>query len=258
MSTKHSNLITYEHTSSEIVRVYLILESLFQRIENEFDKDDTLSPKVVTEALVEISCILDRSDLKDKLAKQLISYIDMLSQYIDMDAVDSESLMHTLQKLKSGVEYLDKAPGKLNAEICQDNFFDDIRVSLRKYNGTRDLNSTRYHLWLEKPLEIQLNHLFRWHSMFVRLSEIISLVLLIMRDSSSMTSVTAENGFYQQSFESSSDFKILQLTLDKHINAFPDIRIGNNRLSIHFLTEDSEHKPSQYQRSVNFELKLCA
>ena len=79
-----------------------------------------------------------------------------------------------------------------------------------------------------------------------------------MRDSSSITSVTAENGFYQQAFESSSDFKILQLTLDKNINAFPDIRIGNNRLSIHFLTEDSEHKPSQYQRSVNFELKLCA
>lgn len=74
-----SDYITYEQPLSELMRVCLRLEQLFDKITLLKDNTATWQTQVLMTALIDILVVLDRPDLKGKLTKALNRLIEKLS-----------------------------------------------------------------------------------------------------------------------------------------------------------------------------------
>ena len=69
------NEITYEQPLNEVIRVCLRLEQLFQQIDHALDDHSTISTRHLVTLIINALHLLDRPDLKAKLAKELSHHL---------------------------------------------------------------------------------------------------------------------------------------------------------------------------------------
>jgi cell division protein ZapD len=253
-----NEFVLYEQPMHEIIRICLRLECLFAQIDYHVETKNYWNNRATIATIADIVNILDRPDFKAKLTKQLIQCKENLRHHLDQERVDQKKLQQVLNELNSAIQFLQQVSGKLNQSLEQDEFFNSIRLRLSKTGGARNFDLPRYHYWLHLPEQTQSKDIKAWLKQLADIRVIIDLYLMLIRQSTLPFTVVAENGYYEKVFDSSVDYQLLRIYVNKNATVFPDISVGRHRMSLHFFTLNTENEqPVQYKNDITFKLALC-
>src|SRR5580658_2671047 len=92
--------IIYDQPLNEVIRVCLRLEQLFQQIDHQLSDISTLGSRNVVSFIINVLHILDRPDLKAKLAKELSQLTTNLLRYGNMPDADQDKISKLTQQLE--------------------------------------------------------------------------------------------------------------------------------------------------------------
>jgi cell division protein ZapD len=101
--------------------------------------------------------------------------------------------------------------------------------------GVSPYTLPEYHLWLQQPAKKRHQDIEQWVSMFERLESVVRYILELVRQCGMTKQVTADNGFYQDRLETGVPNQLVSAKLDSSLNLFPEISVGRQRISIHFM-----------------------
>ena len=94
-----SDVVIYEQPLNELTRVCLRLEHLLAQADHEMKDDSIEGTRNTLSTLISILQLLERPDLKAKLAKEIGQQIRSLSRHENSPAVDQTKLKELLQSI---------------------------------------------------------------------------------------------------------------------------------------------------------------
>jgi cell division protein ZapD len=259
MSTSENNTIIYEQPINEHIRVCLRLEHLFQQAEASIVSASSWDSKLSLSAILQALNIIDRPDLKTKLAKALNQYAANLIQLQENPNVDQFRLEKLLHQLDTLVDSLYAMRGRFGQNLRDNEFLNIIRLHLGNPGGACPFSTPAFHLWLQQPSEIRQQDLLRWLKEFEQLKEVVLLLLQITRSSNIPAQKLAKGGFYQQNFEPSISYQLVQVVLAHDVKLYPEISVGQHGVSIRFfeLNTADHARDIQTKQDVTFTLTCC-
>ena len=102
--------------------------------------------------------------------------------------------------------------------------------------------------------------LYEWVAPYVKLEEVIELILTTIRDSASDKAVVAEKGFYQQSLDTKKSTQLIRIGVDANELIYPEISAGKHRYSVRFMQVNpgGDTMATQVKKDVKFLLSRCS
>jgi cell division protein ZapD len=253
-----SNAILYEQPLNERIRAFLRLEHLFSQV-THFQRGRSLwdSHASVT-ALIEILTILDRTDIRSEVLKELDRHISGLSRLLDTPGIDRGRLESTLADLVAQQHKILELPGKLGGDIKDNDLLNSVRQRTVITGGTCGFDIPSYHYWLNQSLETKSECLHRWVSEIQPLVDGISVLLTLIRNSAFFEVQTAESGFFQRSLDTQKPCQLLRILLPLQANIYPEVSGNKHRINVRFLTYTESGRPKQVAEPFDFEMSCCA
>ena len=252
-----SDKIIYEHPLNERTRTFLRLEHLFRQTNHHLPNSDVWSSRAAIDALLDITSIFGRADIKADLIKELDRHRNKLSAIKQTNGVDMERLGQILNELESITGQLHR----INGQICQDlrdnEFLKSIMQRSSIPGGTCAFDLPLYHFWLEQSPAQRQGKLEEWIDTLAPIQAAISLILSLIRGSTRPSREEAVNGFYQHSLDSSTPVQLIRVGLPRESNLFAEISGGKHRFSIRFLEPQDAERPASTQQDVTFFLNCC-
>lgn len=249
--------ITFEQPLNEYIRVCLRLEQLFAQVASQIIQDNVWSCRAALEGMLEALNVIDRPDLKSKLTKALSQHAATLTQLETKPNVDHQKLSLILNELNQLIDGLYKTPDKMGQDLRNNPFLNSIRQHMANPGGACNFSLPAYYLWLEQPLEIKQQNLRQWFAEFQQLQTAVKLILQLTRGSTLPQSMIAPGGFYHQTLDPKLAYHLVRVTLNKDQQVYPEISVGKHRLSVRFMTLNTEDKSQQVTRHIPFELTCC-
>lgn len=252
------NSILYEQPLNERIRAFLRLEYLFSQV-THFQRGCSLwdSHASVT-ALIEILTILDRTDIRSEVLKELDRHISGLSRLLNTPGVDRDRLDNTLQELTAQQQKILVLPGKMNSDIKDNDLLNSVRQRTVITGGTCGFDIPSYHFWLNQSMTTKTECLSRWVSEIQPLINAITALLDLTRNSAFFEVQTAENGFFQRSLDTQNPCQLLRIILPPDANTYPEVSGNKHRINVRFLTYTESGRPKQLEDPFEFEMSCCA
>lgn len=249
--------IFYDQPLNEIIRVCLRLEQLFQQIDHQLNDASTLSTRNVITYIINVLYVLDRSDLKAKLAKELSHHLANLLRYGNMPAIDSKKLNHLTQQLDEHSRMLIDSSGKIGQRLREIELLNTLRLHLASPGGACSFDLPLYHHWLQQPAEARTEIIKDWLGEFSQIRAVIELVLDIVRNNAKVEEKTALHGFHQELLDPQSNLRMIRICLENDIDAYPEFSIGRHFLSVRFYAFSILKRPVQYPENLFFKIYYC-
>jgi cell division protein ZapD len=123
--------------------------------------------------------------------------------------------------------------------------------------GTCEFDLPSYHAWLTRDAEIRAHDLQGWVQPMMQFQSSLGIVLKLLRETAHRSKQVAAQGAFQQILQGRT-YALLQVRLDRALNAIPEISANKYMLWIRFTTPDKDLKPRPVDRDIPFELSLCA
>lgn len=249
----------FEQPLNERIRMCMRVETIMSRFQRFLAQEDSWSSYAALLAILELTTLLERGDLKQELLKELEHQHHSLRQLISHDAVDSPKLEYLLNQQKTAIDCVLKLDGKLGEHLRQVDFLLAIkqRTSIPGGNCGFDVPELRY--WLNQNYQTRESDLHQWAAPYLQIESVIHLILAAIRDSASPQTVIAKNGFFQQVLNPGQSNKLLRIGIALEDNIYPEISAGKHRYSIRFLNPlPIDSVPSQVQEDVSFMLSRCS
>lgn len=249
-------MVTFDQPLNEPTRICLRLEHLFHQVLNGLRSDSEWGSRDALAGIIEILNVIDRSDLKTKLAKALSVHASSLSRLERSQNVDKKKLRAVLDQLDSLIDGLYASRGKIGQPLTTNEFLSTIRQHLRNPGGACPFNTPAYHLWLQQHAEKRVTQLQQWYDTFGQIRDIVDMLLKLIRNRTIQTKEVAHEGFYQQNLDSNSSCEMVSVTIPVKFNIFPEISVGRQRLSLRFLElqQEDDGKSKQTAQNVHFVL----
>ncbi len=248
----------YELPINERIRNFLRLEFLFQIADDSMEKTAEWDSRQCVSSLIEVSELISRTDIKKELVKELDRYIKLFQTFQKNPDVDDKILDEMLHNLQDSYHQLTNPsyhPGQL---LQQDELIASIRQRISIAGGTCNFDLPAYHHWLRKSTSERKFQLNRWAADLNYMRDAIKLVLIILRTGSETTKESATDGFFQYSIDQNRPAQLIRILLPINDPYFPEISGGKHRFSVRFLEQNNtQERPSQIQRTVDFELQCC-
>lgn len=249
--------IVYEQPLNELVRVMLRLENVFQTLDFHLAGDDPWQSQQAIFAIVDAIVILDRSDLKAKVVKELSRYKDTLHRWSQGPQVDIHKLDNIIKKVDFFTANLHAATGKFAQELRENDFLHSLRQHRYNPADTCNFDIPGFHHWCQQPPSQRHDDLIRWHGEFKDISDITHLLLDLLRHCASPEPRQAINGFYQEDLTPKAPLQLIRLAIPYSTMAYPEASIGRHRLSIRFCTPNYDDQSLQLPGILDFELTRC-
>ena len=253
-----SDTIFYEQPLNERMRSFLRLEHLFKQAAYTLRGYSIWDSRSTLTSITTILDILTRNDLKTELLKELERQEKTLSALSNLAGVDKEQLNNILKQIKTYQQNILDFNGQFGQNIREHELLNSLRQRSSIIGGTCDFDIPYLHYWLQQPPEYRIDKLEDWLGKLEIISFPISLILDIIRESSSPTKVNAEKGFYQQNIDSNAPVQLIRVGLNKDSRYFPEISAGKQRFSIRFMLPQDGQRPVQSADDFNFQLICCA
>lgn len=250
------HLITYEQPLNEHIRVCLRLEHLFNQILNNIETPTEWGSRATLTALLETLNVIDRPDLKTKLTKALTQHAATLTQLEVLPQVDSTKLKQVLNELDRLIDKLYATQGKIGQNLRNNEFLNSIRRHLYNPGGVVNFSNPGLQLWLHKAPEDRIEDLKSWLKEFDQLIDVVILILRLTRESNTANEKLADNGFYQQALDPNTSCEMIRVSVPIEANLFPEISVGQRRLSIRFLQPNCHDQGRAKQTDINLNFKL--
>lgn len=249
--------IIYDQPVNEIIRACLRLEQLFQQIDHQLNDLSTLGTRNIVSYIINVLHILDRPDLKAKLAKELSHHLHNLMRYGNAPDIDAEKLNELTQQLEEHSRNLIDTSGKIGYRLREVELLNTLRLHLASPGGGCSFDLPLYHYWLEQPSNTRYDTILNWLKDFTQIKTVVTLILDLVRKHAKTEQKTAVHGFHQELLDPQSNMRMIRIGIDKHIPAYPEISIGRHFLSVRFFSPDIEKRPVQYAENLSFWIAYC-
>jgi cell division protein ZapD len=251
------HMITYDHPLNEVIRVCLRLEQLFQQIDHQSGDTSIYGSRNLIHLILDILHILDRPDLKAKLAKELSLLLSNLQRYGDSPNIDSAKLGSLMQQLDELSRSLIDSSGKIGQRLRDIELLNNLRTHFATPGGACSFDIPIFHYWLQQPADIRKNTLLEWLSDFHEIRTIVALVLELVRNSTKIEEKMAVHGFHQELLDSQLNLRMIRIGIADEIPAYPEVSIGRHFFSVRFYSPHIATRPTQYAENMPFLVTYC-
>jgi len=252
-----TDLLTYEQPLNEVIRVGLRLEQLFQQVDHYRTDTTPLGTRTLVVLLMNILHLLDRPDLKAKLAKELSQHLSNIMRLEHTPEIDKEKWHQTTSQLDTLIRSFIESSGKIGQRLRDIELLNTLRLHLASPGGGCSFDIPLYHYWLHLPIEQRQATLNDWFGEFAQIRSATELLLKLVREGSKTHPKTAVHGFYQELLDPQMNLRMIRVSVSDKVQAFPEISIGRHFLSIRFFVIDINKRPVQYTQNVDFMLAYC-
>ena len=249
--------ILYEQPLNEVIRASLRLEQLFMQLDYYMLDQGTASTPQTMSLIINILYLVDRPDLKSKLAKELNLQLASLMKLNQSPKIDHAKFQEITEQLQVHAKHLIENSRKIGQRLREIELLNTLRLQLAHPGGASSFDMPLYHYWLNQPAEERQAILQDWVSEFTDIRAAISLLLTLVRQHSHSDIKHATNGFYQEMLDPQSQLRMICLTIAKEYAAFPEISVGRHFLSVRFFVPSLYRVPVQYSGNVDFSLAYC-
>lgn len=246
----------YEQPLNEQIRLCLRLEYLFSQADHYVTGESIWDSHQALRIILEILQVIDRPDLKNKICQTLNQYVQALIKLENLQDIDKEKLISTLEEIESLIDHLHSSPKKIGQDLRENEFLNAIQQRLYTPAGTCSFSLPSYYLWLQQEKKIRHQQLSDWFQHLTQLQKIVAIILKIIRESSSFKTVQAIGGFYQNNLDSNIAYQMIRINSASN-KIFPEISVGRYRLAIHFFTLDITGRAAQTPHDIPFEIACC-
>ena len=210
-------------------------------------------------AILELTALLERGDLKSELMKEVERQHAALSALAKHEEVDGSKLDLILSKQKHSLERLHKLDGKLGEHLKRNDFLLGIKQRTSIPGGSCDFDLPQLRYWLNQSHDSRIADLHNWAEPYLELDQVIELILKTLRDSANARMVTAENGFYQQPLDTKQSTQLLRISVPADAPLYPEVSAGKHRYSVRFMRVNTSDKPpAQVKENIEFLLSRCS
>lgn len=251
------NITTYEQPLNELIRVCLRLEQLFLQVEHQIADVSAFGTRNLIAAIINILQLLDRPDLKAKLAKELAHQMQLLARLENTPDIDKTKLNALLKQLDELSRNLISSNGKIAQNLREIELLNNLRLHLATPGGGCSFDTPVYYYWLQQPAAERTATIRAWLDEFSSIRSANELVLKLVREESKIHQKQASNGFHQELLDPQNNLRMIRVIVPDNITAYPEISIGRHFLSIRFFEPNIIDRPVQYQHNLSFWLSYC-
>lgn len=252
-----NNVITYEQPLNEIIRVCLRLEQLFAQIDHQIPDTSVLGTRNIVSAIINVLQLLDRPDLKAKLAKELTHQSSILMRLENTPEIDQGKLREILKQLDDLSRCFIDSSGKIGQPLREIELLNNLRLHLASPGGGCSFDIPVYYYWLHQPIEKRQETIKSWLAEFANIRLATSLLLQLTREASKVQQKNAEQGFYQELLDPQINLRLIRVAIPNTMPAYPEISVGRHFLSIRFYSPVIHERPFQYTENFEFRLSYC-
>lgn len=250
--------IIYEQPLNEVMRVCLRLEQLFEQVDHALiDETSILGARNVMSLMMNLLQVLDRPDLKAKLAKEMSHHLTTLSPQTQLPEIDAAQL----DDIKTQLEVLSRtfidSSGKIGHRLRESEFLNSLRLHLASPGGGCSFDIPLFQYWLQQPIAERQATIKDWLNEFAQIRSAVSLILLLVRKKARIEEKVAAHGFHQELLDPQSHLRMIRIGIQRELSAYPEISVGRHFLSIRFFQPDTEKRPGQYAHDLPFTLTYC-
>lgn len=252
------NTTVFEHPLNERTRLLLRLAHLFQQLDFFLPLESGWHSRAAMSSLLDIANILSRTDIKSEIIKELERQISKLSRIRQTPGVDMERLGQIMDDLEQHLVLLHRAEGQLGQDIRENEFLKSIMQRSTIPGGNCAFDLPQYHYWLEQPPEYRIAHLQQWTGRLRPLQHAVSLLVSLIRTSSTPKKEVAAQGFFQQTLDTQVPVQLIRVAVAPESGLFAEISGGKHRFSVRFLRfHDDGQRPTQTHDDIPFRLTTC-
>lgn len=249
--------VLYEQPLNERIRAFLRLEHLFAQVFYFQSRQSVWDSHASVSILIEILSILDRSDIRGEVLKELDRHTSGLSRLLDTPGVDHQRLDSALQQLTAQSKKIQQLPNKLGTEIRDNDLLNSVRQRTLIMGGTCGFDLPAYHYWLNQPDNIKAESISKWLGVIGPLQAGIELLLNLIRNSALFERQSAESGFFQRALDTQSPCQLLRISLPTESGAYPEVSGNKHRVNVRFLAYNEAGRPKQISYNLEFDLSCC-
>lgn len=253
-----NDVIIYEQPLNELVRVCLRLEQLFYHLDHLIKDTSILGTRNVLVVIINLLNLLDRPDLKAKLAKELSHHLTLLSRLENTPEIDVKKLRKLLDQLDDLIRCFISSSGKIGQNLREIELLNNLRLHLASPGGSCSFDIPVYHYWLQQPAEDRLAIVQNWIAEFRNIRLATELMLQLIREANKSQPKTAVKGFYQELLDSQINLRLIRVTVPANIAAYPEISVNRHFVGVRFLTPNILERPTQHQFDFPFWLSYCS
>lgn len=251
------DMVIYEHPLNEIIRACLRLEQLFQQIDHQLRDRSIPGTRNIIATIINLLQILDRPDLKSKLAKELSQHHTNLQRYGDSPDIDAAKLAKLIQQTDEFSRMLIDSSAKIGQKVRDVDLLNSLRLHLATPGGGCSFDLPLYHYWLQQAEDIRYQAIMDWLSDFEQIKTIITLVLELSRKSGKSEEKIAAHGFHQELLDPQSNLRMIRIGVNHQLQTYPEVSLGRHFLSVRFFTPDIHKRPTQYNDNLPFLITYC-
>lgn len=253
-----SDIVVYEQPLTERIRLFMRYEQLMQGFHKALSGQSTWHNQVAISTLLSLHALTSRIDLKSDLIRDIERIIYGLGRFETVQAVNQERLSTVNHKLNGEIENLHKTHGPLGSHLNNHELFKAIKQRAHIPGGINTFDLPQFQHWLSQSSDERRHHLQRWVDPYEDIFRSISLLLNLTRESGSKTSLTARQGYLQQTLESRITHQMLRIWLPKIHYCYPEISSGKHRFTVRLMHLDNlANRPRQIKEDLSFELMCC-
>jgi cell division protein ZapD len=246
------NTITYEQPLSELIRVCLRLEQLFFQADHLINDMSSLGTRNIIAVIINILQLLDRPDLKAKLAKELSHHLNNLTRLEHTSTIDQDQLQPLLRQLDDLTRCFIDSNGKIGQNLREIEFLNNLRLHLTSPGGGCSFDIPLYHYWIKQPVDVRRDTIISWLTEFNSIRTAATVILRLVREGTKVEEKTAESGFYQELLDPQLNLKLIRVTIKPEIAAYPEISVGRHFLGVRFYSPHIKERPTQYSDNLSF------
>lgn len=251
------DIIFYEQPLNELIRVCLRIEQLFNQIDHQINDHSILGMRNVITFIINLLQLLDRPDLKAKLAKEISHQMSLLMRLQNTQGIDQPKLNHLLKELEELMRGFIDSSKKIGHNLREIELLNNLRLHMASPGGGCSFDIPVFHYWLRRPMDELQATIKAWLAEFNIIRSASSLILQLVREGSKSHTKTAEHGFYQELLDPQINLRLVRVGLPRAVLAYPEISLGRHFLSVRFFVPSIKERPTQYLHHLQFLLAYC-
>jgi cell division protein ZapD len=251
-------LVLYEYPFNESIRTMLRLEHLFTRLAALVDREAAMDHHFALVTLFEIMDVAARADLKSDLLKELERHGSQLQSFRGHPGISEEALDAVTQRIQSAFSGLNQLQGKAGQTLTQNEWLMSVRSRISIPGGTCAFDLPAYFAWQQHAPQGRRADLRDWTGTLAPLSEALTLLLGLLRETGNAQRMVAPAGHYQQGLVQGKTYQLLRVRIDESTGLVPEITGHRLMVAVRFMRPDAEGRLRLANVDTHFELALCA
>lgn len=245
--------ILYEHPLNERIRNYLKLEQLFKQVNSCAYSDISTSHQVFFNALFAIIDMLERSDIRGELIKDLERLQQNLVVWSQAPDIDTSALEENLQETVCLVSQL-KVNSQTWFQLKEHKLLASLKQRFAIQGGNSSFDLPQLQFWLHQPTPLITADIKQWLSLLDNINNSLALVLKFIRQRAEFENIETESGFYQDNGEG---LLLLRIKVAQGAQYYPTISGNKFRYSIRFMLPCEQNGRRYSNQATKFQLARC-